>query len=166
MRRLRVLSLGADKLALAARGAWKKLTAEERFWARVQKSSNGCWIWTGAKTGRGYGVIAPAGRRLVMVHRFAYELLIGPIQAGLTIDHLCRNQLCVNPAHLEPVTHAENIARGTSPSATIHRSGSCKNGHPLTPENRDPEHRRCRICHREQASKRYWERKDREITGT
>ena len=155
---MRVLSLGADRLALAQRGAWKKLTAEERFWARVEEEASGCWRWTGAKTGRGYGVITPSGKRLDMAHRFAYKLLVGPIAPGLTIDHLCRNQLCVNPAHLEPVTQAENTARGTSPSAVIHRSGFCKNGHPLTPENRDAGHRRCKICNSIAATRKLFER--------
>jgi hypothetical protein len=146
---MRVLSLGADRLALAQRGAWKKLTAEERFWARVEEEASGCWRWTGAKTGRGYGVIAPSGKRLDMAHRFAYKLLVGPIAPGLTIDHLCRNQLCVNPAHLEPVTQAENTARGTSPTAIAARSGFCRNGHSKTVENWEPGHSRCRICNRE-----------------
>src|SRR6266496_2265386 len=88
-----------------------------RFWAKVDRSggSRACWLWTG-KTGRdGYGRIGLGGRGAlvrVRAHRFAYELLIGPIPDGLQIDHLCRVRHCVNPAHLEPVTQRENILRG------------------------------------------------------
>lgn len=74
---------------------------------------DGCWEWSGATTPNGYGVIG-RGRRgegNVMVHRAAYEELVGPIPAGLHVDHLCRNRLCCRPDHLEPVTQAENNRR-------------------------------------------------------
>jgi hypothetical protein len=87
----------------------------ERFWLKVDRQDQGeCWRWTGAVAG-GYGRfwIGPgrARGRPVQAHRFAYELLVGPIPDGLTIDHLCLNKLCVNPAHMEPVTGAENSRR-------------------------------------------------------
>lgn len=69
-----------------------------------------CWTWTGALTSRGYSCLDVGGKR-VLGHRHVYELLVGPIPDGLTIDHLCRNKRCINPAHLEPVTQAVNNAR-------------------------------------------------------
>src|SRR5215471_9832391 len=74
-------------------------------------SPNGCWDWDGPKTENGYGLVHHDWRRL-RAHRAMYELLVGPIPAELTIDHLCRNRRCVNPAHMEPVTRAENVKRG------------------------------------------------------
>jgi HNH endonuclease len=65
-----------------------------------------CWRWTGDVSVRGYGRIK---RRAA--HRVSYELFVGPIPAGMTIDHLCFNTRCVNPAHLEPVTAEENLRR-------------------------------------------------------
>ena len=73
-----------------------------RFWAKVNKT-DGCWEWSGAINTGGYGSFWN-GIREVKAHRFAYELLCEQIRDGLTLDHLCRNRSCVNPAHLEPVT--------------------------------------------------------------
>ena len=85
----------------------------ERFWAKVTPGApDACWNWSVAKTRDGYGQFSV--NRLgtaYMAHRVTYSLLVGPIAPGLTIDHLCRNTSCVNPAHLEPVTSAENTRR-------------------------------------------------------
>jgi hypothetical protein len=70
-----------------------------------------CWTWTGAATGEGYGSVGHQGRTC-STHRLAYTLIVGPIPPALTIDHLCVNILCCNPAHMEPVTRLENIRRG------------------------------------------------------
>jgi len=90
-----------------------------RFWSHVDAAGD-CWVWTGSKDRAGYGrtwrSTAP-----FPAHRVAYELLVGPIPAGLVIDHLCRNPACVNPDHLEPVTHRVNILRGHAPSIRSHR---------------------------------------------
>jgi len=71
----------------------------------------GCWNWDGTPDELGYGSKKEHGRS-VGAHRWVYEQLVGPIPDGKVPDHLCRNPTCVNPAHLEPVTHAENIRRG------------------------------------------------------
>lgn len=85
----------------------------ERFWLRVERTESGCWLWRGTVGKKGYGyVYEPASGRDLRVHRVAYELVIGPIPEDLELDHLCSVRSCVNPAHLEPVNHAENIHRG------------------------------------------------------
>lgn len=72
-------------------------------------AADGCWTWTGSKHPLGYGMAKALGERYA--HRVSYRLHRGPIPEGLTIDHLCRNRSCVNPAHLEVVSLAENIRR-------------------------------------------------------
>lgn len=72
-----------------------------------------CWIWAGGTSEDGYGRAWANGRQ-IPAHRHYYELHVGPIPEGLVLDHLCRIPSCVNPGHLEPVTPAENVRRGTS----------------------------------------------------
>jgi len=79
-------------------------------WTQVPNQVT-CWEWPGSKDGKGYGSFR-LHRKVIMAHRCAYELWVGPIPQGLVIDHLCRNTSCVNPAHLEPVTIYENCRRG------------------------------------------------------
>lgn len=127
-----------------------------RFWSKVKKPAavDECWLWVGA-TVRGYGEFYFKGRQL-KAHRFAYELLVGPIPEGLTIDHLCRNRSCINPSHMEPVTIQENLRRGISPSAVNARKTHCLRGHPLKGQNLlvNNGHRHCRQCKKEQDSHR------------
>lgn len=112
--------------------------------ARTQKSSDpdGCWIWTGAIDGSGYGTMRIKNKSY-STHRVAYELARGEIPEGLFIDHLCRNRLCVNPSHMEPVTHVENQRRA--------RSEFCERGHPMSGDNlrvTAAGRRSCRECDR------------------
>jgi hypothetical protein len=85
------------------------LPGDPRFWAKVLVGPN-CWLWKAAKVPSGYGQFR-VGDHLERAHRVAYEMVVGPIPDGLTIDHLCKNPWCVNPAHLEPVTMLENLSR-------------------------------------------------------
>jgi hypothetical protein len=88
----------------------------ERFMKFVVKAESGCWEWRGARLGSrsqyGQFSLKSLGRPVIPAHRMSWELYRGPIADGLTIDHLCRNTICVNPSHLEPVTQAENNRRG------------------------------------------------------
>lgn len=92
--------------------------------------SGSCWIWTGAiNVAIGYGKLYRDGRDQY-AHRWSYELFVGPIKHGLEIDHLCRVRSCVNPKHLEAVTHQVNMSRGIWPGsqACVHglRPMKCK----------------------------------------
>ena len=135
------------------------LTVEERFWVKVEKTDY-CWDWTGSRASQGYGqaYIAPPNVK-VQAHRFAYEQLVGPIPKGLTIDHLCRNRMCVNPAHLEPVTCRENVLRGVGLTAANARKTECIRGHPLFGSNLyvrlDGSGRNCRACNKQRGRAHY-----------
>jgi hypothetical protein len=85
-------------------------TLAERLATGITVTEAGCWLWNGRPGRNGYGRIS-IGNRVLYVHRVSYEHHVGPIPAGLTIDHLCRVRLCVRPDHLEPVTRAENTRR-------------------------------------------------------
>src|SRR2546422_11469640 len=81
---------------------------------------SGCWLWIGQRNSlSGYGVLYIRGH-LRLAHRLAYELFVGRIPKGLTLDHLCRTPACIKPAHVQPVTHAQNGRRGF-----ISRNGMC-----------------------------------------
>lgn len=112
----------------------------DRFWSRVDRSGD-CWNWTGSVAGKGYGYLS--GKR---AHRIAYELQVGPIGDGMVIDHLCRNRLCCNPAHLEAVTNRTNVLRGEHPNAVTRRTGQCKRGHSMRNAKVNKSGRQCRKC--------------------
>ena len=127
----------------------------------VQWSSSGCLEWTGAVTSKGYGNIAicvKGKKRYLPPHRVLYVLEKGPVDPGLEMDHLCRNRLCCNPEHLEPVTTQVNTAR-SAPARKTH----CKHGHEYTEENTmrkaSDGRRRCRTCHQIRMAKRKEERR-------
>ena len=105
-----------------------------------------CWLWQVHLNTEGYGSIYKHGQR-VKVHRFSYELFIGPIPAGLVLDHLCRRRNCVNPDHLEPVTNTENILRGASKIGEyLNGRTHCDHGHALTPDNVYTGRRNWQLC--------------------
>lgn len=134
----------------------------DRFRAKVRiNEATGCWDWTGAVSSAAYGTLRGEGRpwRMLKAHRVSYEMHRGPIAEGMVIDHVCRNKLCVNPAHLEPVTGKENSSRY---AATVTH---CLSGHPFSPENtlvRSRGERACRECNRAHYRRWYAERGGRE----
>lgn len=135
-------------------------TPMECVLAESKRMPSGCREWQRATNANGYGRIGvqnPGGSRLA--HVVAYEAVRGPVPPGLILDHLiCDNPLCNDEWHVEPSTHAANVARGNSPGAISRRTNRCNNGHELTPENTYVRpltgHRRCRICMRAQDRKR------------
>jgi hypothetical protein len=119
-----------------------------------------CWIWNGnvAKHSNpkdprsGYGRFLIGPKKYAQAHRYAYELLVGPIPTGLVIDHLCMVKRCVNPAHMEPTTRAENTRRARphdGPTANVNKA-TCPQGHLFDASNTYMWQgaRYCRICRR------------------
>ena len=138
-------------------GVHSTTTQLERFWSKVAKGPNDkCWQWLASDGAMGYGKMWFAGQ-LQYAHRISYMLAHGAIPLGMTIDHLCRDHGCVNPNHLEPVSHQVNVLRGRSPSAINAKKVNCKVGHPYDLFNtriRVNGGRGCRICQVERDSKR------------
>lgn len=130
----------------------------DRFWSKVDflTSDIGCWLWTSATNPKGYGGYWLDGRNQA-AHRLAYIDTVGPIPDGLQLDHLCRNHACVSPAHLEPVTSAENQLR--APHAKNHPANSphCNSGHPWSENLRTVPSGRvyCAECNRLNARRIY-----------
>ncbi len=127
---------------------------EEEIMSKVVLADTGCWLYLGTKLFNYYTVFRK-GKKLIRSHRWFYETFKGPIPDGLCLDHLCRVRECVNPAHLEPVTIAENKRRGMSPAAINARKTHCPFGHEYTPENTYMNSftggRSCKICVREKS---------------
>ena len=117
----------------------------DRLFNRLAVQPSGCVEWTGCKL-RGYGRITVDGKQ-VYTHRLMYELFAGPIPGDMELDHLCRNPACANVAHLEPVPHFTNMARGRWAMKT-----HCPQGHPL--DGRNSRERYCKTCNRERAGRR------------
>ena len=120
----------------------------------------GCWIWTAYKAKNGYGRTSVNGLTIA-AHRHVYTVLVGEIQPGLVMDHLCRVRECVNPGHLEPVTQRINILRGELCPWT-----HCKNGHPLVGVNlgqRRQGGQFCVTCKRAKDLARYYANREKKL---
>jgi hypothetical protein len=126
---------------------------KERILAKVSRAENGCWLWRGKVGTNGYAMFQ-IDRKYIRVHRASYQAFVGPIPAGLQIDHLCRNRACVNPQHLEPVTQRENTRRGF-----LSRKPTCPLGHEMTILRKG--HRGCVICRRAYQRKQYAKHRER-----
>lgn len=119
--------------------------AAERLMVNRTVDANGCWLWTGhVEKTTGYGRFSFQGRAC-SVHRLAYETWVGPIPAGLHIDHLCRVRTCMNPAHLEAVTQAENNRRARE-AYYVGKFYAC--GHPQTAGGPCPTCREAKLVER------------------
>lgn len=106
----------------------------ERLMYRTSLTPSGCWEWRGTTNAKGYGNIRrDLDGPIEAVHRVSYEHFTGPIPPGLEIDHLCFKRNCVNPDHLEAVTHAENVRRGRTNQN--HGKTHCIQGHEFNESN-------------------------------
>lgn len=142
-----------------------------RFMSKVDRAGS-CWVWKACKTPRGYGHFY-FDKKHWRAHRWAYQYFKGPIPEGLELDHLCRNTSCVNPDHLEAVTHKVNILRGQSPQAGNARKERCDKGH-VFDRSRKSGGRWCSTCntlahstpeyieaHRKKSSEYYYKNRER-----
>jgi hypothetical protein len=131
-----------------------------RFFRYVYKKG-ACWSWRGPIGRNGYGTFSERVKgkhQARLAHRWAYEHMVGPIPAGLHLDHLCRRRDCVNPVHLEPVTARENLLRGNGFAAINARKTHCPHGHEYAPENlltTKSGGRSCKTCHRDRERVRH-----------
>ena len=150
----------------------------ERLWTKVHPTADGHWLWTGYVMSNGYGQAARGGRDgMQLAHRLFYERLVGPIPIDKEIDHVCRVKNCVNPAHLEAVTHLENVRRvpdpgrvGSDAAAVLQLSKThCPRGHEYSGDNlqwdscttRANKKRRCRECKRANRKASYARNRER-----
>jgi hypothetical protein len=112
-----------------------RATVQERIERSVSKSPEGCWVWNLSLTKLGYARINYLGKAR-FAHRVAYQTFKGSIPEGMELDHKCRTRACVNPEHLEPITHTENVRRGARGVLNPQRQVThCKWGHEFTEQN-------------------------------
>lgn len=132
--------------------------------------NSGCWLFTGGLDKCGYSKLS-GGKDIPgesLGHRMSYLIFKGPIPDGTEIDHKCRVRSCINPAHLQAVSHAKNVS--LADYKTNHRNGvktHCKRGHEFTPENTMVNRhgsystRKCRACTSERQRRSYERKKMR-----
>lgn len=155
------------------RNRWPSRPLEDRFWEKVDKTTNpdGCWVWTGAVTAPGqHGRIwvASEGRK-VIASRVSWEMHFGPIPAGHEVCHTCDNPPCVYPGHLFLGTHRVNMQDASAKGRTGPQIADwtlCRNGHVLAVTgytSPSTGRRRCRACSRESRRRRHasWSAEER-----
>ena len=106
----------------------------ESIRTKIEASPEGCWLWVGCVDVKGYGRLKFGTSKGNRAHRKVYECLVGPIEPGLHLDHLCRVRNCVNPQHLEKVTPQENTDRGNYGKNKF-RKTHCLRGHEYDADN-------------------------------
>src|SRR6516165_5484147 len=135
-----------------------KIPLEERFAKSTKKDcETGCWIWLKGTDIHGYAKIKYE-RRTRKAASVAYEFYVGPVPKGLELDHLCHNKLCVNPEHLQAVTHSENLRRRRP--FTRYKNNKCKRGHILPPLHERNKNGSCPICYKEYQAE--WKAKNKQ----
>lgn len=123
-----------------------------RFMDKIDLGDNLCWLFPYTDK-YGYATLY-FGRSPEKGHRFMYTVFKGDIPNGYEIDHLCGVKRCINPDHLEAVSHTENMRR------LYANMKSCRRGHEYTPENFRTTinngyiTRFCRVCDRLRKAKR------------
>lgn len=131
----------------------------ELYWTHVEKTDT-CWLWTSSITRDGYGRSGTGKTHgTTMPHRAMWISVNGPIAADMEIDHVCSVRNCVNPDHLDVVTHAENIRRA------VERRTHCPNGHSREYQVSDyAGGSRCLLCRRKtnRESVKRWRQANRE----
>jgi len=114
-----------------------------------------CWEWPQKTNRNGYGIVR-VGRKTFMVHKLMYPMG-WEMEEGEVLDHKCRNRLCCNPRHLEPVSVRENTLRGEGPTAQNARKTECPRGHKYDAQNtkiRPCGRRQCLACSRKGSKQR------------
>ncbi len=144
----RNVALGIDTLGRTIYGR----NAEEAFFEKIAADGE-CWRWMASKDSKGYGTFKSRGRTH-SAHIWVYEFMIHEVPEGLELDHLCFNRWCVNPYHLDPVTHEVNVQRS--------HTGTCDNGHDMDlhaytiPKTGA---RYCMTCAKARKKAQYWAKK-------
>ena len=127
----------------------------------IPEPNTGCWLWTARCQNKGYGIFwMPEAQKQVLAHRVMYLHARWEIPEGHELDHLCGTPSCVNPDHLEPVTHRENCRRGDGFGGKNAKKTHCPKGHLYDEQNtaRRPSRygRYCMECNRIRATTHYY----------
>jgi hypothetical protein len=135
---------------------WTRKSALERFLTLIEIDDNGCWRWQGHIWRSGYADFWD-GDKNVRAARWAAAFTWGAHKEGETTDHLCPNKDCVNPWHLEIVSHQVNVLRSNNAAGVNARKVVCLQGHPLSGDNLyiTPKEgrRQCKICRSERSNR-------------